>query len=78
MVFKILINNSEEAQELNRIASKYSYDIQVQSKNGQADAKSLLGTMLLTMESDLKLITADGADTRALEADLKPYIVSYI
>jgi phosphotransferase system HPr-like phosphotransfer protein len=78
MVYKILINNSEEAQELNRIASKYPFDIQVQSKNGQADAKSLLGTMLLTMESDLKLITSDGADTRVLEEEIKPFIVDYL
>ncbi|MDR0446286.1 MAG: HPr family phosphocarrier protein [Oscillospiraceae bacterium] len=78
MVYKILVNNSEEAQELNRIASKYPYDIHVQSKNGWADAKSLLGMMLLTMETDLKLTTADGADTRALEDEIKPFIVSYL
>ncbi|MDR0904989.1 MAG: HPr family phosphocarrier protein [Oscillospiraceae bacterium] len=78
MIFKILINNSDEAQKLNQIATKYPYDIQVESKNGRADAKSLLGTMLLTMETDLKLITPDGIDSRPLEEDLKPFIVSYI
>ena len=78
MVFKIVISNAEDAQKLNQIAMKYPYDIQVESKNGRADAKSLLGTMLLTMESDLKLVTADGVDSRELEADLAAYIVKYV
>ena len=78
MIFKININTPEAAQELNRIASKYPFDIQVKSRNGQADAKSLLGTMLLTIERDLTLITEDGADTRLLELDLKPYIEKFV
>ena len=78
MIFKILINNADEAQKLNQIATKYPYDIMVESKNGRADAKSLLGTMLLTMESDLKLVTPDGIDSRELEIELAPYIVKYV
>jgi len=75
MEFKIYIASSDDAQKLNKIASKFPYKIDIESPNGRADAKSLLGTMLLTMESSLYLITEDGADTSELEAELAAFIV---
>ena len=75
MQFKIRITSSEQAQRLNRIAEKYPYDIWVQGKSGQADAKSMLGMVLLTIENDVTLLVSDDADTRALEKDIAEFMV---
>ena len=75
MTCKIKITSSQEAQKLNRIAEKYPYDIWVHGKNGQADAKSMLGLVLLTIEDDVRIVVADGIDTRALEKDIAEFVV---
>ena len=75
MQYKIRITSSEQAQRLNRIAEKYPYDIWVQGKSGQADAKSMLGMVLLTIENDVTLIVSGDADTRALEKDIAEFMV---
>jgi len=74
MVFKIKIESSEKAQQLNAIATQFPFDIQVESKNGWADVKSLLGIMLLTMEEDLKLVIPDEVDYTSFEATIKPFL----
>ena len=75
MKIKIKIASSNEAQKLNRIAEKYPFDIWVQGKNGHADAKSMLGLVLLTIEDDVSVVVKDGIDTRALERDIAEFIV---
>ena len=75
MQFRIRISSSEQAQRLNRIAEKYPYDIWVQGKSGQADAKSMLGMVLLTIENDVTLLVSNGVDTRALEKDIAEFMV---
>ena len=75
MQFRIRITSSQQAQRLNRIAEKYPYDIWVQGKSGQADAKSMLGMVLLTIENDVTLLVSDDADTRALEKDIAEFMV---
>ena len=75
MNFKIKITSSEEAQKLNRIAEKYPYDIWVYGKNGQADAKSMLGLVLLSIEDDVSIVVRDDVDTRALERDIAEFRV---
>ena len=75
MNIPIRIMTSDQAQKLNRIAERYQYDIWVQGKSGQADAKSMLGLMLLTIENEVNLVVKDGIDTRALEKDIAEFIV---
>ena len=75
MNIPIRIVTSDQAQKLNRIAERYQYDIWVQGKSGQADAKSMLGLMLLTIENEVNLVVKDGIDTRALEKDIAEFIV---
>ena len=75
MTFNIKITSSEQAQKLNRIAEKYPYDIWVHGKNGQADAKSMLGLVLLTIEDDVRIVVKDGVDTRSLEKDIAEFRV---
>ena len=75
MNIPIRIVTSDQAQKLNRIAERYQYDIWVQGKSGQADAKSMLGLMLLTIENEVNLVVKDGIDTRALEKDIAEFII---
>ncbi len=49
MVFKISAKKATDAQELNRAAEQCPYDVWLQGVSGTADAKSLLGMMLLTL-----------------------------
>jgi len=71
--YSILIHSTAEAQELSRIAEKYPFDIWIHGQSGQADAKSLLGLMLLTIENDVKLVVGDGIDTKAFEDEIEQF-----
>ena len=74
MTFDIKITSPEQAQKLNRIAEKYPFDVWLHGKSGQADAKSLLGLMLLTLESELQLVVEDNVDTKNLEKDIAEFM----
>ncbi len=75
MTFNIKITSSEDAQKLNKIAEKYPFDIWVHGKTGYADAKSLLGLMLCTIETELKLVIEDEHDTKSFEKDISDFLV---
>ena len=75
MTFNIKIANTEEAQKLNAIATTYACDIWLHGKQGSADAKSLLGLMLMTMENEVKLVIDDGADVKLIKKDFGAFIV---
>ena len=75
MVFNIMIKSSAQAQKLSKIAEKYTFDIWILGKSGQADAKSLLGLMLLTIENDVQLVVPDGVDSASLEAEIEEFRV---
>jgi len=75
MEYDIRIKTSEKALKLSKIAEKYPFEIWVHGKSGQADAKSLLGLMLLTIENDVKLIVSDDVDLRSLEMEIDEFRV---
>ncbi|MDR2357534.1 MAG: HPr family phosphocarrier protein [Oscillospiraceae bacterium] len=75
MTYNIKISSSEQAQKLNNIAQQFPYDIWVHGKSGYADAKSMLGLMLFTIEPDLKLVIEDGVDTKHLEKEIADFLV---
>lgn len=75
MTFNIRLKDSEEAQKLNAIATKCPYDIWIHGKQGYADAKSLLGLMLMTMENEVKLVVDDDADVKHLRKEIESFIV---
>lgn len=75
MTVGIRITTSEEAQRLNRIAEKYPFDIWVHGRSGQADAKSMLGLMLLTIEDNVKLVVDDDIDHTSLLEEIKEFVV---
>ena len=75
MTFNIKITSSEDAQKLNKIAERYPFDIWVHGKTGYADAKSLLGLMLCTIETELKLVIEDEHDTKQFEKDIVNFLI---
>ena len=75
MIYDIRIKSSEQALKLSKIAEKYSFDIWIHGKSGHADAKSILGLMLLTIENDVQLVVADDIDASELEKEIKEFIV---
>ncbi len=75
MTFNIKINSSEDAQALNAIATKYPGDIWIHGKQGTADAKSLLGLMLMSMEREAKLVVDDEFDEKRVRKEFEKFIV---
>ena len=75
MIYDIRIKSSEQALKLSKIAEKYTFDIWIHGKTGQADAKSILGLMLLTIENDVKLVVDDEIDTKELEKEIEEFLV---
>ena len=75
MIYNIRIKSSEQAMKLSKIAEKYAFDIWIHGKSGQADAKSILGLMLLTIENDVKLVVDDTEDTVSLEKEIEEFRV---
>lgn len=74
MTRKIKVKNTEDIQEINRIVSKYNYDIWIFGKSGQVDAKSLLGMFLLSLNEPLQLVVEDDVDPTELFKDLADYL----
>ena len=74
MTRKIKVKNTEDIQQINRIVSKYSYDIWIFGKSGQVDAKSLLGMFLLSLNEPLQLVVEDDVDPTALFKDWADYL----
>jgi len=72
-VYDIVIQTSVHAQKLSHIAEKYPFDIWIQGKSGNADAKSLLGLMLLTIENDVQIVIGDDIDTRDFEIEIEEF-----
>ena len=75
MTFTIRIPSPADAQKLNKIAESYPYDIWLHGKSGTADAKSLLGVMLMTLENEVKLVVEDNVDAKPLVKDITEYLV---
>lgn len=76
MIYNIKINSPEEAQKLNRVAEQCPFEVWIHGKSGQADAKSALGLMLLSLESDLKLVVEDEvANDKTIEKAFADFIV---
>lgn len=75
MVFNVKLNGTEDAQALNAAATKYVGDVWIHGKQGTADAKSLLGLMLMSMESDVRLVVDDAADEKTVRKAFAKFIV---
>ena len=75
MTYDVMIKSSAQAQKLSKIAEKYEFDIWIHGKSGHADAKSLLGLMLLTIENDVQLVVPDEVNVDELEREIAEFRV---
>jgi len=75
MTYDIRIKSSDQAMKLSKIAEKHSFDIWIHGKSGNADAKSLLGLMLLTIENDVQIVVPDDVDTEGFEKEIEEFRV---
>ena len=74
MTRAIKVKNTEDIQKINRIVTRYGYDIWIHGKSGMVDAKSLLGMFLLSLNEPLSLVVEDDVDATDLLKDLEDYL----
>ena len=74
MTLAIKVKNTEDIQKINRIVTRYGFDIWIHGKSGMVDAKSLLGMFLLSLNEPLQLVVEDDIDASALLKDLSEYL----
>ena len=68
----IRVKNTDDIQKINKIVTRYGFDIWIHGKSGMVDAKSLLGMFLLSLNEPLQI--EDDVDPTALFKDLKDYL----
>mgnify|MGYP000799732625 CR=1 FL=1 len=56
----IRVKNTDDIQKINKIVTKYGFDIWIHGKSGMVDAKSLLGMFLLSLNEPLQIVLEDG------------------
>ena len=72
----IRVKNTDDIQKINKIVTKYGFDIWIHGKSG-IDAKSLLGMFLLSLNEPLQIVLEDDEDPVAVKAlfkDLAEYL----
>ena len=77
MTRAIRVKNTEDIQQINKIVTKYSFDIWIHGKSGMVDAKSLLGMFLLSLNEPLSLVIEDDIDAKLVKklfSDLEDYL----
>lgn len=74
MTRAIKVKNTEDIQKINRIVTRYGFDIWIHGKSGMVDAKSLLGMFLLSLNEPLSLVVEDDVDATDLLKDLEDYL----
>ena len=70
----IRVKNTDDIQKINKIVTKYGFDIWIHGKSGMVDAKSLLGMFLLSLNEPLQIVLEDDVDPTALFKDLADYL----
>ena len=78
MTYNIRINSPEDAQKLNKIAEKMPFDIWIHGKSGNADAKSLLGMMLLSSNSSSNKVYKHKKGFRSMTESLFYYCADFL
>ncbi len=75
MVRPIKIKDVKDIEQINKIVSRYPYDIWIHGKSGMVDAKSILGMFILKMNEPLYLVVPDDADCGRLYKELEDYVL---
>ena len=77
MTRAIRVKNTEDIQKINKIVTKFPFDVWIHGKSGMVDAKSLLGMFLLSLNEPLRLVIEDDIDAtqvKKLFNDLEDYL----
>ena len=64
MTRAIRVKNTEDIQKINKIVTKFPFDVWIHGKSGMVDAKSLLGMFLLSLNEPLRLVSEDDIDEK--------------
>ena len=67
----IRVKNTDDIQKINKIVTKYGFDIWIHGKSGMVDAKSLLGMFLLSLNEPLQIVLEDSVDPRISPTTLR-------
>lgn len=77
MTRAIRVKNTEDIQKINKIVTKFPFDVWIHGKSGMVDAKSLLGMFLLSLNEPLSLVIEDNIDAKQVKklfSDLEDYL----
>ena len=77
MTRAIRVKNTEDIQKINKIVTKFPFDVWIHGKSGMVDAKSLLGMFLLSLNEPLRLVIEDDIDAKQVKKlfnDLEDYL----
>ena len=77
MTRAIRVKNTEDIQRINKIVTKFPFDVWIHGKSGMVDAKSLLGMFLLSLNEPLSLVIEDDIDAKQVKKlfnDLEDYL----
>ena len=77
MTRAIRVKNNEDIQKINKIVTKFPFDVWIHGKSGMVDAKSLLGMFLLSLNEPLRLVIEDDIDAKQVKKlfnDLEDYL----
>lgn len=69
----VRINSMKEADEFNKICSKFACDMDLASGKYYVDAKSIMGIFSLDLSSSLKLL-ADTEDAETIDEAFQKFI----
>jgi len=74
MMTPIKVKDVKDIENINRIVSRYDFDIWIHGKSGMADAKSILGMFVLKLNEPLTLVIPDGVNSKSLFKELSEYL----
>ena len=77
MTRAIRVKNTEDIQRINKIVTKFPFDVWIHGKSGMVDAKSRLGMFLLSLNEPLSLVIEDDIDAKQVKKlfnDLEDYL----
>jgi len=74
MIRPIKVKNIQDIETINKIVSRYSFDIWIHGRSGMADAKSILGLYVLKLNEPLSLVIPDNVDYTPLFKELEQYL----
>lgn len=74
MMIPIKLKDFNDIEKINKIVTKYPFNIWIHGKSEMADAKSILGMCALKLNEPLQIVVLDDIDSGPLLNELKEFI----